>query len=198
MDLEDMINKVPADLDPKVGEMLISAPMMSDPNFCRTAVLVIDREREGAHLGLVLNRELDLPVSSILADWPNADKINLFHGGPVELDRLFMLHRLGDKVSGSFEIMPGLYTGGNTDDLRKCFDEESDLHTKIRFFLGYAGWAKGQLTSEILQNSWAVNTNPDSASLFAGSGFSYWDREVRSLGHEYRSWLNLPIHPSLN
>ena len=76
-------------------------------------------------------------------------------------------------------------SGGETDGL-------------MRFFMGYSGWGSGQLTKEILENSWTVNVHPDSAGLLRGEGEVYWRRQVGDLGPEFRSWLSIPAHPSLN
>lgn len=198
MDIEDFLHKTPADVDPKAGQLLISDPMMADPHFCRTVVLILDREPDGSHLGLVLNRELDLDATTLFPDWPGAERLPLYNGGPVELGRLFMLHRLGDTIHGSTELVPGLYTGGDVKDIKKFVGMHRDADRYIRFYLGYSGWSGEQLTTEILQNSWAVNTHPDMAALFVGSGMDYWRKEVERLGPGYRSWLNIPIHPSLN
>ena len=68
----------------------------------------------------------------------------------------------------------------------------------IRFFLGYSGWSRGQLTSEILKNTWALNPNPGHTDVLTGAEDLYWRREVRRLGEKYRSWLLVPSNPAFN
>lgn len=126
------------------------------------------------------------------------EKIPLFKGGPVELDRLFMIHRLGIVIDGSLEILPGIYTGGDSDQIRDYIASGGETDGLMRFFIGYSGWGAGQLTKEILENSWAVNVHPDTSGLLRGEGESYWRRQVEELGPEFRSWLSIPAHPSLN
>ncbi len=182
MDIDTYLYKTPAEVDPEAGRLLLADPRLVDISFYRSAVLILDREDTGAHLGLVLNHE----------------KIPLFKGGPVELDRLFMLHRLGTVIDGSLEILPGIYTGGNSDQIRDYIASGGETDGLMRFFIGYSGWGAGQLTKEILENSWAVNVHPDSGGLLRGEGESYWRRQVEDLGPEFRSWLSIPAHPSLN
>jgi putative transcriptional regulator len=57
----------------------------------------------------------------------------------------------------------------------------SDGAVRARVFLGYAGWAPGQLEQEIAQGSWLVV--PVSARLvFEESHARLWEQAVRSLG----------------
>lgn len=196
-DIEGFIHKTPADLNPKAGQILIAAPMMNDPNFRRSVVLILD-STHGEHMGLVLNRETTAGADVFLDGWDGTERIHLFNGGPVELDRLFLLHRLGSIIDGSNEILPGLYIGGDADQLRDYIASGAGTEGLLRFFFGYSGWGEGQLTSELMQNGWAVGTDPDLAGLLSGSGDSFWRREVENLGPDFRSWLNIPIHPILN
>lgn len=198
MDIEDILHKNPSDVDPKEGMLLVAAPMMQDPHFRRSAILILDREKDGSHMGLVLNRRTEATLGMLLDDWPGADKIALYNGGPVELDRLFMLHRLGDTIEGSVELFPGIYSGGNADQIRDYIAAGGTVEGKLRFFLGYSGWAAGQLTKELMESTWAVNTTPKVTTLLETEGLAFWQREVRNLGDDYRSWLNIPEHPSLN
>lgn len=198
MDIDDFLHVTPADVDPGSGRLLLADPRMVDPSFYRSAVLILDREDTGGHLGLVLNREIGVNVSALFDDWPGTEKMPLFNGGPVELERLFMLHRLGDAIDGCFEIMPGIYAGGDAAQIRDYIASGAETDGVIRFFMGYSGWASGQLTKEILENSWTVNVDPDPRELLLGSGDDYWRREVLRLGPDYRFWPNIPAHPSLN
>ena len=75
MDIDNFLHKTPAEVDPKPGHLLLAEPMMLDPNFYRSAILVLDREDDGSHLGLILNRELPATVDAIIADWPGTGNI---------------------------------------------------------------------------------------------------------------------------
>lgn len=198
MDIENLIHKDPVTVDPRPGNMLVAGPMLSDINFSRTAVLILDRPDNAGHLGLVLNRETDYTLDILLEDCPGADKIHLFIGGPVELDRMFMLHRLGNVIDHSIELMPGLYAGGNPDQIKDYIASGEQTDGKIRFFMGYSGWGEEQLAKEIIEHTWAVNIKPDIDNLLRGSGQEYWRRQVKDLGPGYRSWLNIPGHPQMN
>jgi len=44
------------------GRLLVATPVLSDPNFRRTVVLVVEHEEEQGTLGVVLNRPTQVPV----------------------------------------------------------------------------------------------------------------------------------------
>lgn len=180
------------------GDLLISSPLLHDPDFSRSVVLLIDRDKGHGFLGLVLNRVLDISLSDIRVFECSESRIPLYHGGPVDLQRLFWLHTLGDRISGSVEIMPGLYVGGAFDDVQSYLKEVQSPEGRLRFYLGYSGWVKGQLENEVEHGAWKVSRTPDPQSLLIGSGEEYWCEQVKYLGPDYRHWLMLPSHPSLN
>lgn len=198
MDLENLLHKDPVSVDPQAGQLLIAGPMIGDLNFSRAAVMILDRPENGGHLGLILNRETDFTLDQLVEDCPGANRINLYVGGPVELDRMFMLHRLGNLIDDSLEIVPGLYAGGNTEQIREYIASGEKIDGMIRFFMGYSGWGEEQLTKEIIEHTWAVNVKPDIKTILDGHGQEYWRRQVKDLGPDYRSWLNIPGHPQLN
>lgn len=198
MELENLLRKEPSTVDPQPGELLIAGPMIGDPHFSRTAVMILDKPENAGHFGLVLNRKSNYMLSEAFDGIEGGENIPLFQGGPVELDRLFMLHNLGDKIDKSIRIADGLYMGGDSDQLLDMIENGILSTENVRFFLGYSGWEENQLTSEILDHTWAINTHPNFNILFKGYGESYWRERVEELGPEYRSWLNVPGHPQLN
>lgn len=183
---------------PRRGGILLADPMLKEPCFDRSAVLLIDADRSGGFLGLTLNKILPYTVGDIFPDWEVASDIPMFSGGPVDKNRLFMLHCLGSVFEGSMEIMPGLYLGGKFEDIVRYIDTFGDVDGKIRFFIGYSGWAPGQLVSEINGNSWALYYPDKGEGLLSGCENDYWRRMVGRLGPDYRNWLVVPPDPRLN
>ena len=78
-----------ADLRPDIraGQLLVATPMLLDPNFAETVVLLLDADDNGA-LGVVLNRPSTVPVAEVLESWADvvAEPEVLFRGRPG-LDR---------------------------------------------------------------------------------------------------------------
>lgn len=139
------------------GHFLIAMPAMTDRHFAKSLTLICEHNDQGA-LGVVVNRPTDLLLRSLLEQVeiaPNDDTIcqaPVHFGGPVQVDRGFVLHRpLGQwkstlSVDGAF----GLTT--SKDILEALAHGEGP--GQILVTLGYAGWAAGQLEQELAQNAW--------------------------------------------
>lgn len=190
-------HKGPA-IEVRKGDLLLANPFLKQPDFYRAAVLILEKDPQGGHLGLVLNRPTKLTMADLF-DLPDTVlDVEVYAGGPVDGDRLFMIHTLGEKVEGSVKVADGLYVGGELTDIAAAVSSGAVVTGDMRFFIGYSGWAKGQLETEIEENFWAVSRDYDPQLLLTGSGGDYWREEVRRLGEPYRSWLMIPENPSDN
>lgn len=198
MDLKDILfSDVPV-ANPHMGSLLISEPLMDDKYFSRSAILVLDEPDDGGHFGLILNKPTEMTLKDLMPDWEEGSKVPIYCGGPVDLQRMFLLHTLGEKLGSTAEVLPGIYVGAELDKIIDYIEEGGEVEGRIRFFLGYCGWSPGQLKAEINGKTWAVNALPQCDNLLKGSGVQYWNREVKDMGEEYRGWLMVPVDPSLN
>lgn len=198
MDIRNLLYDYNPHIIPERGSLLVSEPMMEEAFFSRSVVMILDIDSDRGHLGLVMNKITQLTLKNLLPGWENGGDVPVFCGGPVDSQRLFMLHTLGTLFKGASEVIPGLYVGGSIDDIVDYIDGGGEIEGNVRFFLGYSGWSKDQLSEEVKSHSWAIDLHPDSAGLLCGDGNSYWRREVKRLGENYRSWLMVPQDPSYN
>lgn len=149
------------------GRLLVAAPVLTDPNFSRTIILMLSHDPSGA-LGLVLNRiEPDIP-SSTLAPWVvhGPPPIALFTGGPVQPNGFIGLMSVPTPLlvsSNSTDLFtPFIELAGNTlgtVDLGVGVDTLSDHgfdDVPIRVYQGYTGWGPGQLDHELRRPGWLV------------------------------------------
>jgi putative transcriptional regulator len=123
---------------------------LSDPNFFKSVVLMVQHDSEGA-FGLILNRPTARSVSELwelLFDDLCDSTRRVYHGGPVE-GALTALHS-GARCAER-EIVPGVFFSASQEDLSELVQEDDDM---LRVFIGYAGWAAGQLESEMDQGGW--------------------------------------------
>src|SRR2546430_2486669 len=76
------------------GKLLVATPLLGDPNFHRTVVLMLEHGDEGA-VGLVLNRPSETAVAGPLPQWKalTADPDVVFVGGPVRTEMVIGLGR---------------------------------------------------------------------------------------------------------
>lgn len=198
MDLKEILFSFRSSSPPHMGSMLISEPLLDDNYFGRSAILVLDETAEDGHFGLILNKPTQMTLKDLIPDWNKGKKIPIYCGGPVDLERMFLLHTLGDVLGSTTEILPGVYVGADLDKIIDYIDHGGEVEGKLRFFIGYCGWSPGQLAGEINGKTWAVNSLPQCENLLSGQGIDYWHRQVEDLGEEYRGWLMVPEDPSLN
>lgn len=191
----------PSDAKPRSGQFLLAEPFMTDVWFGRKVVLLCDHDDDGS-LGFVLDNFSDRPLSAVLedaTDWPLDQKVSV--GGPVHDDSLFYLHRLGNVVSGAMPILPGLWLGGDFEELKAAMATGRYTDKDVRFFVGYSGWTAGQLAHEVGSHSWYVHDAPLEAKLdavFKTPSGGLWKEMLASKGPGFARATTLPQDPSLN
>lgn len=185
--------------DPQAGDILIAKPGMDDNTFTRTVALVIDHHSDKESMALVVNRLAGYSLSRFFPDFPNADRIPIYYGGPVDPKVMFLLHNLDRNIiTGGLKLSMGMSLGGNMDDLRRYVELAGTCEGKVKFIMGYSGWSAGQLDMEIQMHSWAVTPFPDPRMILDSNVGSIWSEAVDILGPRYRFWHNWPRNPSAN
>jgi putative transcriptional regulator len=182
-------------ITPKKGSLLISEPFMEDPYFKRTVVLLCEHNAEGS-FGFVLNRYIDVKVHDIVQDLPELQN-RISVGGPVNNENLFYLHKLGDQLEGSSEIIDGIYMGGRFDVLKDKINNGIIDPDDIRFFIGYSGWSENQLQEELKSKSWLV-LPCEGTDIMDTKHDELWSEVLRDKGDNFSHFANFPKNPSLN
>jgi putative transcriptional regulator len=177
------------------GRLLVATPLINDPSFERTVVLLLAHGPDGA-FGVVLNRPSDTPVAEVAPDW--ADRAAapgvVFLGGPVGRGSLVALGRsplvgahtearvIGDCAAVDLDEPPG---HGPVD------------WAQIRIFAGSAGWAPRQLEDELDEGAWWV-VDADAADVHASDPSGQWPEVLRRQRGEVAWFANHPEDPSAN
>jgi putative transcriptional regulator len=136
---------------------LIAMPAMADPNFAHTLTFVCEHNEDGA-LGIVVNRPIDMTLSALFEQIsvPLADAglrgAPVHFGGPVQVDRGFVLHRPLGNWQSTLAISDDMGLTTSKDVLEAVGRGEGP--TDVFVSLGYAGWSAGQLEQELAQNAW--------------------------------------------
>jgi len=177
------------------GQFLVAAPQLADVNFYKSVVLMIKHDEEGA-LGLILNRPTDHRVGEVWkADGDDSVECDqpIYFGGPVD-GPLIALHRV--KAAAESEVLPGLFFSADKEKLHQVASQSA---RPFRFFVGYAGWAGGQLESELSVGGWL--TAKARKDLIFYQGEDLWERVVRLIGEGILGAVkpkHIPDDPSLN
>jgi putative transcriptional regulator len=192
----------------RVGEslrrrLLVASPLLLDPNFARTVVLMLEHNDDGA-LGLVLNRPTDTRLGEILPAWGDRTIAPgvVFVGGPVQPDGMIGLVRLPTEVHPSAE--PGddssvtvLWRGLGTVDLEAPPIAAGPLVRGVRCYVGYSGWGPEQLDGELSQGSWfVVDHVPD--DVWTSAPDDLWRTVLRRQPPAVAQFASCPPDPSTN
>ena len=177
------------------GNVLISEPFMNDFHFRRSVILIIDNNEEGS-LGVIFNKRLTIPFNEIVQGFPEF-KADVYLGGPVETNRLFFIHTIGEMIPDSYKISDGLYWSGNVNALKAMIKMDLIKPHEVRFYVGYAGWDSGQLRNELKANTWLVGKFSSKQLLTTIPG-KMWKNFVKQMGKRYMLWDKFPVNPSEN
>jgi putative transcriptional regulator len=181
-------------LSPKKGRILLAEPFMMDDHFSRSVIYLCDHNKDGSY-GFILNNLLNLKLNDIITD-EDLPELDVFYGGPVHATSLFYIHQLGDILDNSIELGNNIYTGGDFNQIIEFLNLGILNQDKIKFFLGYSGWSKNQLTDEIKTDSWIVS-DIDSDNIFEKDK-DLWKSVLENKGGKYKALANFPLNPSDN
>ncbi len=162
-------------MDSLKGQLLIAPAYLSDPNFSRSVVLMIQHDGEGA-FGVILNRPTGRSIADVWAELRGkaCDCREQVHvGGPVA-GPLVVLHT--EPALAEMTIVDGVFCSMSAERIEELVQEDRKL---VRFYAGYAGWGGGQLEGELSTGSWL--TTPASAeTVFRTPDDDLWTLATRS------------------
>ncbi|CCZ46976.1 MAG TPA: YqgE/AlgH family protein [Mediterranea massiliensis] len=181
---------------PTRGKILISEPFLCDKLFSRSVILMIDHTCEGS-MGLVMNKLSSLSLAEIFEDLDGKENIPIYWGGPLGTDTIFYIHTLTD-IPHSLPLGKGLYMNGDFESVKEYIRQGKEIEGKIRFFVGYSGWEKGQLHEEIQMNTWIVSQTSNASLMDEKESSDLWRTSLDRLGGKYKIWSRFPQRPGLN
>lgn len=181
---------------PERGDLLISEPYLPDPNFERTVILLCEHDENGS-FGFVLNKKSESSLPELIEEVDGFDS-EVFVGGPVQQNTLHFLHNSPQKLQGDREITGGIYWGTDFEGLLLSINTKVIAKEELKFFIGYSGWAAGQLMEELEVKSWIVYKKATSKQVFEMDPEELWKDVLKEMGGKYRVISNYPTDPRLN
>ena len=174
------------------GQMLIAMPAMSDERFNRSVIYVCAHSDEGA-MGIVVNQVVGnidftellvqlevIPAADRIVLPQRAEAVKVLKGGPVETGRGFVLHSPDFYIENStLPIDEGVCLTA-TVDILKAIARGNGPDSAI-LALGYAGWAPGQLETEIQQNGW-LHCAADKDLIFGTDIETKYNKALQKIG----------------
>jgi putative transcriptional regulator len=141
------------------GQLLVATPTIGDPRFYHAVILMVRHDKDGA-FGIVINRPLgERSLKSLLAAVGGKTdgvegNVRVFAGGPVQPERGFVLHTTDYKNKATIAIDADLALTADREILQDIGRHKGPEKSLIAF--GYAGWAAGQLDSEMGRHDWFI------------------------------------------
>jgi putative transcriptional regulator len=174
------------------GQMLIAMPAMLDERFARSLIYICAHSSEGA-MGIVVNHpapninfsdllvKLDvIPATDVIRLPSRAEVVKVMRGGPVETERGFVLHSSDFFIENStLPIDEGICLTATIDILKAIARGEGPVSAILA--LGYAGWAPGQLETEIQANGW-LHCAADPELIFGADTGAKYERALKKIG----------------
>lgn len=166
------------------NHFLIAMPTLADPNFDHTVTYLCEHNPQGA-LGIIINRPTDLTLAdlteqlNIQVTEPELADTPIYQGGPVQLERGFVLHSPLGEWDSTLEVTPEVGLTMSPDIIDAIAGGVGPKQFLIA--LGYAGWGEGQLEDELAANSW-LNGPADSRIIFEYPVDKRWNAAAASLG----------------
>jgi len=180
---------------------LIAMPGLEDEAFAKSVVYLCEHSARGA-LGLVINKPSDINLKGLFdkVELPlrRADLVGIpvFHGGPVQTERGFVLHEAvfaddaqpNEPVYASTMTIPGGLEMTTSKDVLEAMATGSGPR-KVLVSLGYSAWGEGQLESELAENSW-LTVGADLSVIFDTPVEQRYAKALSLLGLE--AWMLSP------
>ncbi len=166
------------------GKLLVATPLIAGDCFQHSVVYLFAHNPHGA-MGVIINKPLEMVHFATLFQQlgievtPRMRDLVIYHGGPVEENRGFVLHscewRAGDTLLGK----NGVAVTASTSVLKEIAAGSGPIERMLT--IGYSRWAPGQLEAEIEAGSWIiVPATPE--LIFHTDDDAKWALSAKSLG----------------
>lgn len=167
-----------------VNQFLVAMPSLNDANFHQSVIYICEHNAQSA-LGIVINKPTNMVLNdifkqlSITAVDQHMGQQPVFQGGPVQIERGFVIHEPPGKWESTLILDQQLGVTSSRDVLA-CMARGQGPE-KIFVALGYAGWGAGQLETELANNSW-LSMPADSSIIFGTPVERRWQAAAQLIG----------------
>ena len=160
-----------------VGNLLVASEKLGDPNFAESVVLILEHDGDKGTVGVIINRRSEVSLSRVFPEIKGASGDPVYVGGPVDMTAVQALLRLPNGVDEASHVSGDVYATGSKQLIENSVRTRVSS-SKFRLYVGYAGWAAGQLEAEIRIGAWLVLGNR-SKLIFDDDPDSLWSRLIR-------------------
>jgi putative transcriptional regulator len=176
---------------------LVAAPILRDPNFAGTVVLMVEHSGEGA-LGFVVNRLAGAGLRKILTqlgvgEIPVRHEVPVMVGGPVSPETGWIVFEASGAVEQREDVLMVTEALGVSASKQFLLDSVQGKESgRAMLVQGYAGWGPGQLEAELRQGVW-IPVDLDASVLFDTTSDQRWTAALAVLGVHPASVANQAV-----
>ena len=165
---------------PAPGMFLVAKRELYDPRFAQSVVYLVEHGQDGT-LGLIVNRSSGISLSEAVPDIEDKQAAAhvMYYGGPVGMPMILMLVRSKSATEGMTHVVDDVYISSDRGVLDRVLAAKK-IDSGLRFYIGYSGWAAGQLDFELLRGDWYV-VAADTDAIFSDDTDSLWSRLIERL-----------------
>ena len=164
---------------------LIATEKMRDNRFKKTVIAMLESDEDGAW-GFVINKPIGLMSLALLIDSSLSTskekkeldevEILIFWGGPVEVDKIFVLHS-NEYKSQTTEKYGKISISQDYNILFDIAKQKGPKNSLV--ILGYSGWGAGQLEGEMERDHWILSDlDPD--IIFEKESIKKWPEAYKN------------------
>ena len=170
--------------DNLIGHFLIAMPSLNDGFFNQAVTYICEHDKNGS-FGIIINQQTGITLKQIAKEMAIEtnntfdDKQPVFIGGPVDQGRGFILHQPTGNWQSSLKVDDNIALTTSKDILQAIVTNEGPKDNIVA--LGYAGWAAGQLDSEIASNTW-LSCPADEQIIFNTPVEERWKAAAKLIG----------------
>lgn len=170
------------------NHLLIAMPSLQDSTFKQAVIYLCEHDKDGA-MGLVINHPVNMKVADLikqvdedaLINDPKKAQKSVIKGGPVNVERGFILHKPQGKWESSLQLNDDFCVTTSKDILSQLANEQGPEDFILT--LGYAGWTAGQLESELSHNAWLC-IPADAQLVFHQPIHRQWQACIEKMGFQ--------------
>jgi putative AlgH/UPF0301 family transcriptional regulator len=156
------------------GTFLIARPVVADPLFARSTVLMLPIEGIRGYVGLIVNKPTKVKLAELFPHAKNLKKqdATAYFGGPVDIHGVSAIFRSPDAAKHALHIFADVYVTFDPkliDGLVKKSKQPSEL----RIFLGRSQWGLSQLRNEVATGGW-YSTRDNAVPIFTADPGKVW------------------------
>ena len=170
--------------DNLTGHFLIAMPSLNDGFFNQAVTYICEHDDNGS-FGIIINQQTGITLKQIAKEMAiesennHHEKQQVFIGGPVDQGRGFILHRPTGNWQSSLKVTNNVALTTSKDILQAIIKNEGPEDNIVA--LGYAGWAAGQLDSEMASNTW-LTCPADEQIIFNTPVEERWKAAAKLIG----------------